>query len=58
MSVKPGGYGGNRENARLSKYSQRSCRLLPRASSPWSKNSISMPFDTGVKAAGGLVTSF
>ena len=32
MSVKLGGYGSNRENARLSKYSQRSCRLLPWAS--------------------------
>ena len=33
MSVKLGGYGSNRENARLSKYSRRPCRLLLRASS-------------------------
>ena len=31
MSVKLGGYVSNRKNARPSKYSQRSCRLLPRA---------------------------
>ena len=61
MSVKLGGYGSNRENARPSKYfyySQRSCRLLPRASSRGLKiasRCLSIP---RLEAAGGLIYTY
>ena len=58
MSVKLGGYGSNRENARPSKYSQRSSRLLPRASSRGLEIAslcLSIP---ELEANGGLVSSF
>ena len=50
MPVKLGGYGSNRENARPSKYCiQKVMPIIGESQFPRSKNSIPMPFDTGVR---------
>ena len=47
MSVKLGGYGSNRENAKPSQ--TKVMPIIAESQFPWSKNSISMTFDTGVR---------
>ena len=58
MSIKLAGYGSNRGNARPSKYSQRSCRLLSRASYHGLKEASRCLLIPEAEAAGGLICSF
>ena len=47
MFVKLGGYGSNRENAsKAFKIFIKVMPIIAESQFPWSKNSISMPFDT------------
>ena len=58
ISVKLGGYGSNRENAKPSRYSQRSCRLLPRTSSRDLKIASPCLSIPDSEAVGGLQSPF
>ena len=49
MSIKLGGYGSKRENAMPLKIFTKVMPSAAESQFPWSKNSISMSFDTGVR---------
>ena len=50
MSVKLGGNGSKREKCEALKVFIKVMQSIAESQFPWSKNSISMPFDTGVRA--------